>query len=44
MILVSHELEQVRQLCSRAVWMDNGRVRMDGGIEAVLAAYQENVL
>lgn len=40
MILVSHELDQVRALCSRAVWLDGGRVRMDGDVESVLAAYE----
>lgn len=44
MILVSHELEQVRELCTRAVWLDGGRVRMDGARDDVLSAYQAAVL
>lgn len=43
MILVSHELAQVRQLCSRAVWLDQGNVRMDGDVDSVLAAYEAAV-
>lgn len=39
-VLVSHELAQVRRLCTRAVWLDAGRLRMDGDVETVLAAYQ----
>jgi ABC-type polysaccharide/polyol phosphate transport system ATPase subunit len=39
MILVSHELEQVRELCSRAVWLERGSIRMDGDIDIVLRAY-----
>ncbi len=39
LILVSHELEQVRELCERAVWLDNGKIVMDGPIDAVLAGY-----
>jgi ABC-type polysaccharide/polyol phosphate transport system ATPase subunit len=41
MVIVSHELDQVRELCSRAVWLDHGLVRMDGDVETVLAAYRE---
>jgi ABC-type polysaccharide/polyol phosphate transport system ATPase subunit len=40
LILVSHELEQLRELCTRGVWMDQGRIVMDGPIDAVLARYR----
>jgi ABC-2 type transport system ATP-binding protein len=40
MLIVSHELEQLRALCTRAVWLDRGRVRMDGPVAEVLAAYE----
>ena len=39
LILVSHELDQVRELCERAVWLDDGKVVLDGPIDGVLAAY-----
>ena len=39
MIIVSHELDQLRELCSRGIWLDMGRIRMDGDINEVLAAY-----
>jgi ABC-type polysaccharide/polyol phosphate transport system ATPase subunit len=39
---VSHEVEQVRELCSRAVWLENGVLRMDGDVDQVLAAYRDN--
>ena len=42
LILVSHETDQVRKLCSRAVWLEQGTIRMDGGTEHVLAAYRAN--
>ena len=38
-VLVSHELDQVRQLCERAVWLDGGRVAADGPPDQVLMAY-----
>jgi ABC-type polysaccharide/polyol phosphate transport system ATPase subunit len=40
LMLVSHELEQVRELCTRAIWLREGQVVMDGAIGPVLAAYR----
>jgi ABC-type polysaccharide/polyol phosphate transport system ATPase subunit len=42
LILVSHEMDQIRELCSRAVWLEHGVMRMDGEVGAVLAAYSAN--
>jgi ABC-type polysaccharide/polyol phosphate transport system ATPase subunit len=42
LILVSHEMDQVRELCSRAVWLEHGVMRMDGEVGTVLAAYSAN--
>lgn len=39
LITVSHDLDTVRRLCSRAVWLEAGRVRMQGEIGEVLDAY-----
>jgi ABC-type polysaccharide/polyol phosphate transport system ATPase subunit len=39
LMLVSHELDQVRAVCTRGVWLEHGRVVLDGDIEQVLAAY-----
>jgi ABC-2 type transport system ATP-binding protein len=41
LVLVSHELEQLRELCTRAVWLDQGRILMDGPIDMVLERYRE---
>ena len=40
-VLVSHNLESIRRLCSRVLWLDAGEVRMIGDTDAVLAAYEE---
>jgi ABC-2 type transport system ATP-binding protein len=40
LILVSHELDQVRALCDRGIWLAEGSVVMDGPIDAVLAGYR----
>jgi ABC-type polysaccharide/polyol phosphate transport system ATPase subunit len=39
MIIVSHDEAIVRELCERAVWLDNGRVCMNGRTADVLDAY-----
>jgi ABC-2 type transport system ATP-binding protein len=41
LIVVSHDLPTVRNLCSRAVWLQHGRVRLDGSAGSVLDAYDE---
>ena len=43
-VLVSHQMNQIRRLCRRAMWIEEGRVRQDGGTGEVLAAYETNML
>jgi hypothetical protein len=38
-LLVSHSAETVRNVCSRALWLDDGRLVADGSVEAVVARY-----
>jgi ABC-type polysaccharide/polyol phosphate transport system ATPase subunit len=40
LLLVSHELDQVQALCTRGVWLQDGRVVLDGDIDSVLARYR----
>ncbi|HEY3297084.1 MAG TPA: ABC transporter ATP-binding protein [Armatimonadota bacterium] len=40
-IFVSHSTVSVRKVSTRAIWLDKGVLRMDGGVEEVLAAYTE---
>jgi ABC-type polysaccharide/polyol phosphate transport system ATPase subunit len=42
-ILVSHNLTQVRDLCDRAIWLDGGEVQAEGAVERVLEAYTTQV-
>jgi len=39
-VLVSHQLNQIRRLCHRAVWIDAASIREDGSPEAVVNAYE----
>lgn len=38
-VLAAHDLGAVRQYCTRVIWMEHGRVKMDGDTETILAAY-----
>lgn len=38
--LVSHGLGVVRETCGRAIWLEKGRIVVDGDAEAVVAAYE----
>lgn len=39
MIFVTHSMESVRNLCDRAIWLYNGKVRMDGNTNEVVNEY-----
>lgn len=43
LVLVSHSMETVRQMCSRAIWLNEGAVRLDGPADQVTAAYERGV-
>jgi ABC-type polysaccharide/polyol phosphate transport system ATPase subunit len=43
MVLVSHDLEALPQICNRAVWLDHGRVQRTGTCAEVVAAYRSSV-
>jgi ABC-type polysaccharide/polyol phosphate transport system ATPase subunit len=42
MVIVSHDLDRLKQLCSRVIWMDHGSVKMDGPPVDVVTAYQRH--
>lgn len=39
-VVVSHSLEMLRNLATRAMWLDRGRVKMLGSADDVLSGYQ----
>lgn len=43
-LFVSHALDSVRRLCSRAIWLEHGMVKMAGDVGSVLDAYAENTV
>ncbi|MGH9682892.1 MAG: polysaccharide ABC transporter ATP-binding protein [Candidatus Acidiferrales bacterium] len=39
-VFVSHQMNQIRRLCQRVIWIDAGGIRMEGSAHDVLAAYE----
>ncbi|HHX41948.1 MAG TPA: ABC transporter ATP-binding protein [Armatimonadetes bacterium] len=42
-ILVSHELRAIQEVCPRVVWLDHGQAQADGPAEEVVARYLASV-
>jgi ABC-type polysaccharide/polyol phosphate transport system ATPase subunit len=40
MLVVSHQITLVETMCSRALWLDKGRLRLDATVGEVAAAYE----
>ncbi len=38
-VIVSHSLESLKNLCNRGVWINNGKIMMDGSIDKVINDY-----
>ena len=39
-VMVTHNLNEIRQTCNRAVWLDRGAIRADGEVAEVLDLYE----
>ncbi|WP_018656001.1 ABC transporter ATP-binding protein [Actinomadura flavalba] len=39
--LVAHNLDVIEETCNRVIWLDDGRMKMDGDPETVLKAYTD---
>ena len=42
-IIVSHNLTMLEQMCSRALWLDSGKIIRDGPAKSVLSEYQNTI-
>ncbi|MCX6375736.1 MAG: hypothetical protein NTU88_06845 [Armatimonadetes bacterium] len=38
-VFVSHDLNAIRDVATRAIWLDAGEIRADDGVDSVLDAY-----
>jgi len=41
-LFVSHNLNQIREMCSRVVWLDHGQLKMIGDAAEVCDAYAQS--
>jgi ABC-type polysaccharide/polyol phosphate transport system ATPase subunit len=40
-VMVSHDLDSIKRLCHRVVWMDHGRIHSIGKPQEVVDAYKQ---
>lgn len=43
LVVVSHDLDSLRRICDRGIWLDHGQVRAEGPMDHVIAAYTSHV-
>ncbi len=43
-VIVSHDMTALRELCTRGIWMKQGKIAGDGPIDEVIDAYLEEVM
>jgi len=41
LIVVTHDMEQIRALCDRVIWVDDGGIRASGGVAEVIRLYDD---
>ena len=41
LVLSSHQNDAIRQWCTRAIWLDHGRIMADGKVAEVMDAYMD---
>lgn len=41
LLLVSHNLAQIRQMCKTAIWIEQGEIQIVGPVDSVVARYEE---
>jgi lipopolysaccharide transport system ATP-binding protein len=39
LVLASHDRKLIETLCTRAIWLEHGKIKMDGKVAEVSAAY-----
>jgi len=40
MILVSHNVQDIQKICSRVIWIENHKIKMDGELSEILPKYE----
>lgn len=39
-LFVSHSLDQIKEMCSRCIWLEHGSIQMEGSADSVCDAYE----
>jgi ABC-2 type transport system ATP-binding protein len=42
-LFVSHSIDQVRRLCNKAIWLEKGKLVMQGSVEEVSEKYEQSI-
>jgi ABC-2 type transport system ATP-binding protein/lipopolysaccharide transport system ATP-binding protein len=42
-LVVSHDLATLEELCSRIIWLEHGRIRVDAGVKDTLKRYKSEI-
>ena len=40
-VYVSHNVNMIKRVCPRAIWLDDGRIRAEGSVDDVVAEYKD---
>ena len=43
MLLVSHSMQQILELCNEVIWLENGKIKMRGDSFSVVKAFEEDI-
>ena len=43
-LVVSHNMQVIQSLCSRAIWLNDGKIEYDGGARSAVVAYSQSFL
>ncbi len=43
-LYISHDIDSVRRFCHRVIWLEEGKIRMDGPVAEVTGAYMAEVV
>jgi len=42
MVVVSHDLTMIKSLCNRVIWLDHGKIKLDGSPHQIVQAYLDS--
>ena len=43
LVFCSHNLYQIKEMCNKAIWLEHGKIRMQGDVDSVVDAYQDDL-